>query len=232
MTDYLFALSVGFLGSLHCLGMCGPLLFAYSLHAVKPEELKGGQGVHPLRNGLLHHLVFHAGRLTTYGLLGALAAGIFELAAFLTVMRGLRSGATLVGGLLMIAIGLSLLRLFPVPALFSRVLLPVFWQRRLLQALAGSQRLGAKAILGFFAGFLPCGLSWAMIIKAAGSGSVLHGFTTMALFGAGTVPTLLATGMLSSIFTLELRLIGERMAALAVIFMGIFMVASGAGLPV
>jgi len=231
MSDYLFALTVGFLGSLHCLGMCGPLLFAYSMHARSAGELRGERQMHPLRNGLLHHLVFHAGRLATYTLLGGVASAIFQFAAFQPVFKGLRNGATLLGGLLMIAIGLYLLRLLPVPALLGRVLLlPASLQNRLVPAMAASQRLGAKALLGFFAGFLPCGLSGAMIIKAATSGTVLKGFATMALFCAGTVPVLLSAGILASVFTLELRLIGERMAALAVIFMGVFMVASGAGL--
>ncbi len=38
--DFLAPLLIGFVGSLHCLGMCGPLVIAYSLH-IRTEE-KGG----------------------------------------------------------------------------------------------------------------------------------------------------------------------------------------------
>ena len=72
--DFLAPLLIGFVGSLHCLGMCGPLVMAYSLHIRKEE--KGGD-LPPSAfwvRGLTHHAAFHAGRILTYGLLGALAA--------------------------------------------------------------------------------------------------------------------------------------------------------------
>lgn len=229
---YLLPLTVGFLGSLHCLGMCGPLVIAYSLDG-NPGELLPGYGVGPLRNGLCHHLAFHAGRLLTYGFLGGLAAGLFGLTDFSDFFSGLRRGMAIAGGLIMVAIGLTLLRLIPVPGfLGSDRFLPRRIRERVLPALFKSQHLAAKTALGLFAGFLPCGLSWAMIVKAATAQSIPEGFFTMLSFGLGTVPALLAAGLFTSFLSLELRLLGERLAAFAVLFMGIFMIASGVRLHV
>jgi len=103
---------VGFLGSFHCLGMCGPLVIAYSLHvsgtgqSPKPAQVKAG---------LWHHVFFHAGRLATYGFLGALGAGLFYVANLTVFFKQFRGGGTLIGGVLMIALGLVLLKVLPAP---------------------------------------------------------------------------------------------------------------------
>ncbi len=74
MFDLFAPLIIGFVGSLHCLGMCGPLVMAYSLHVGKPGDLRPTEAPSLWLNGLAHHLSFHLGRLFTYGLLGTLAA--------------------------------------------------------------------------------------------------------------------------------------------------------------
>ena len=52
------ALVLGALGSLHCIGMCGPIAFMLPLN--RQNRLKGG-----LQLGL-----YHGGRLLAYGLIG------------------------------------------------------------------------------------------------------------------------------------------------------------------
>ena len=102
MREFFFPFTVGFLGSLHCLSMCGPLVLAYSLQTRDTRDIAAGQARHPLPSGLLHHLAFHAGRLFTYGLLGALGAGLFQLTSFQQVFTGLRGGVTMAGGVFMV----------------------------------------------------------------------------------------------------------------------------------
>jgi uncharacterized protein len=77
-------------------------------------------------------------------------------------------------------------------------------------------------------GFLPCGLSWAMIVKAATTQSSLAGFLIMVAFGLGTVPALFLPGISASLLSLRSRLVGERLAALSVIVMGLILVFKGA----
>jgi hypothetical protein len=45
-------------------------------------------------------------------------------------------------------------------------------------------------------GWLPCGLIYSMLLVAALAGSALRGAATMLSFGMGTVPAVLAAGLL------------------------------------
>ena len=225
--DFLAPLLIGFLGSLHCLGMCGPLVMAYSLHICRgdPEEPQGMQA--PWRKGILHHLAFHSGRVLTYGFLGALAAGLAHMAGLNQLFSGLRSGLTLAGGILMVLFGLVLFRVIP-SSLFA---LPSFgsasWPGRVFSRLLGARTVTSKVLLGLAAGFLPCMLSWAMVVKAATTQNILAGFFTMVFFGVGTVPALFLTGLSASFLSLKARFLGERVAALSVMVMGFILIFKG-----
>jgi len=225
--DLLAPFFVGLVGSVHCLGMCGPLIVAYSLHLRNPLE-----GL-PTRSsavyvGVLHHALFHVGRLLTYGFLGALAAGLFYMANLALFFKELRGGLTVLGGILMVLLGLVILRIIPLPGFFSifsdgKGLAGAGWFASFLR----SKRLGSKVGLGLATGFLPCGLSWAMIAKAAATQHVAMGFLSMIAFGLGTIPILLMTGVSASFFSLRTRLFGEKLAALAVILMGLILLYKG-----
>jgi sulfite exporter TauE/SafE len=90
-----------------------------------------------------------------------------------------------------------------------------------------SNRLASKLTLGLLTGFLPCGLSWAMIGKAATTQNIPGGFLTMVACGLGTVPLLFFTGVSASLLSMKTRLVGERIAGLAVIVMGLILVFKG-----
>jgi uncharacterized protein len=228
MFDLIAAFTIGFIGSVHCLGMCGPLVLAYSLHIKDRGTCAMGHAVRPWESGLLHHLLFHSGRLFSYGFIGALAAGVFQGVSLSRFFPNLRGGVTLVGGGLMVFLGFALLKVLPLPDFFPslRSGTPPFW-RRLLPSLLRSQRLGSRMALGFVAGFLPCGLSWSMIVKAATAQTFAGGFLTMVSFGLGTVPALYLIGFSASLLSLRTRIIGEKIAALSVIAMGLILVFKG-----
>jgi len=219
---------IGLLGSLHCLGMCGPLVMVYSVHIKSPESRAGGSDPAPWVKGFSHHLAYHSGRLMTYGILGALAAGLFEVIGFALYLN-IRHGLTLVGGVLIIILGLVLLKVVPLPGLFSRIPLPPrFLGDRFLPALLQSPGAMSKMVLGLTSGFLPCCLTASMLVTAATTEDMARGFMTMVAFGLGTVPALLAIGISASLLTLRTRIIGERMAALSVVALGLLLVLKGA----
>ncbi len=228
MFDLLAPFSIGFVGSLHCLGMCGPLVLAYSLHM--------NEGAHPSstyagawQNGFWHHSTFHLGRILTYGLLGALAAVLFNLADLGRFFGGLRGSMTLLGGTLMVLLGLVLLQVLPLPSFLT--VSPAgsdSFPARSIPRLLRSQGIGSKMLLGLATGFLPCGLSWAMIAKAATTQNSAAGFFIMAAFGFGTVPALFLTGFSASVLSLKVRILGEKIAAASVITMGIILALKGA----
>jgi sulfite exporter TauE/SafE len=227
--EFLAPFFVGFFGSVHCLGMCGPLVLAYSLHIKGHEAETVIHVLPPWEKGLFHHIAFHSGRILSYGLLGILSASLLQRIGFIKFHTNLRGGVTIFGGGLMIFLGLTLLKVLPLPGFFTSFSMNAasFW-KRLLPPLFQSQRLGSKMALGLAAGFLPCGLSWAMIVKSATTENLGAGFLTMLSFGLGTVPALFLIGFSATFLSLQTRLLGERVAALSVIVMGLILVFKGA----
>lgn len=227
MLETLAPFTIGLIGSLHCLGMCGPLVLAYSLHyktATVPHRSV-------LSGAFLHHLAFHAGRITTYGILGAAVAGVFgslEVQKFTMLYRG---GFVIVSGILLVALGLVILKIWPLPFLSGWLQSPAgsaFANK--VRDLANSRNPISKIGLGLCAGLLPCGLTWAMLVTAASTLHPAGGFLTMVSFGLGTIPLLLATGVSASFISMRMRVLGERAAGFLVMLMGTFLLVKGLGI--
>jgi len=70
------------------------------------------------------------------------------------------------------------------------------------------QRRGLRslALLGTLNGLLPCGLVYAALAGAAAQGAVGNSIIYMAIFGAGTLPVMLAASLSGKIFPIALRL--------------------------
>jgi sulfite exporter TauE/SafE len=180
---------LGFLGTGHCMGMCGPLVVAF-----------------PGQTGrFTAHLAYHAGRLITYaligGLMGAAGSGLACLAThfggnpMLWVSR-IQVGIGLVAGLFLLFFGLSRVGFIAEPnwlAIAHPNRLPG-WQ--FLVCRAGDKRGNRELLLlGLFLGGLPCGLSYAAFAKSLSSTDIFCGAFMALLFGLGTLPGLLAIGV-------------------------------------
>jgi len=229
MLENLAPFTIGLLGSLHCIGMCGPLVLACSLHFRPAAAVAGHRSVVGLSSAVLHHMAFHIGRLTTYGLLGAAAAGLFESLEVQKFSMQYRGGFTLLAGVLLLAIGLFILGVLPIPSRIAGLAAPGYLGKKMV-ALAGSPGMASKIGLGMAAGFIPCGLTWAMLVTAASTLHPARGAATMVSFGFGTLPLLLATGVSASFLSRKTHLLGERAAAWAVMTMGIFLMIKGGGI--
>ncbi len=213
----------GLAGSLHCIGMCGPILLAFS------QALSAG-GARPgfWRPDFFY---YHAGRLWTYGLLGFLAgwAG-FELregSAYLgwqQVFSVVLAGLVIVSGVAALGVipGLRLDLSLPGCGMAdTRAGRPQGWLSTLLR----EPRHVARLLLGAVMGFLPCGLVYAMLLVVASLPSPLHSALGMVCFGAGTLPALTAVVLGSRAAPRWLRAHGTRIAAVLLIVMGLFMLA-------
>jgi uncharacterized protein len=224
-------LMIGFIGSLHCLGMCGPLVLAYSIHLRDPSCSAQPNGFSLLQKGLIFHLAFHLGRLTTYGLLGGLAAGLFQAGQLSRLFFDIGNGLMYFGGALLIFFGMVLLKVLPLPAFLvalSGASGSMISAR--VPSLLHSRTPGSKFALGLATGFVPCCLSWAMIVTAATTQSPSKGFLTMVAFGLGTLPALFLVGFSTSFLSMKVRFLGERVAALSVTAMGVVLILRGAGI--
>lgn len=229
MLDLFVPFTFGLLGGLHCMGMCGPLVIAYSLH-LKSMDPSGAAAVSTLApRMLLSHLLYHSGRVFSYGFLGAAAAGLFQSIEVQSFTAHYRGGFMLFAGFLLIAFGLAFGGVLPIPSLIGRLSGPGKVGRTIAR-LAGSPSLASKAGMGLAAGFIPCGLTWAMLVNAAGTLDAGRGFLTMVSFGLGTIPVLLMTGFSASLISAKVRMLGEKAAAFMIIVMGATLLVKGGAL--
>jgi sulfite exporter TauE/SafE len=216
--DLTLSLIAGFFTSLHCIGMCGGLVACY---AVQP-----GSG--RVLTGLPSHLSYNGGRLLSYSFLGGVA-GLAGKA--LGSLHTIGPWFSIVAGVFMVGLGLVMFGI--VPGWNLQEPNSQGWLRRLhLQSVADllQHRSPEGAFyVGLLTPLLPCGMLYAMALKAAETASVASGALTMLAFGAGTVPALFATGIITTLASVRLRLHATRVAALIVIVMGVLLVIRGVG---
>jgi hypothetical protein len=220
MIEYGLIFMAGLLASMHCLGMCGPIVLAYSV-AGKGEREKGGVGEWKL------HAAYNGGRIFSYALLGALA-GLAGLT--FSSLNVVTEAVAIVAGVIMLLAGLSMFGLLPLPTqLLSKDASSVL--RQLHRALLLKRTFTSKFSLGLLTPLLPCGILYAMFAKAATVGSIAGGAITMAVFGAGMAPALGLMGSFSSFFSLRRRKGAQQLAAATIALMGVILILRGLHLP-
>jgi hypothetical protein len=201
-------------GSLHCVGMCGPFVAFYS----------GSDGSAGVRR-LLSHAAYSGGRLVAYAVFG-LAAGTVgaaldvagSLAGFQRV-AAVAAGATMVLWGVLALLQIRGVRIFKHGGGNGR-LARVF--RRGFSLVSDKPPLVRASVVGLLSGFLPCGWLWAFVVTAAGTGGALAGAAVMTAFWAGTVPALLAVGFGSQILSAPLRRHVPAVTAVLLVALGLF----------
>ncbi len=186
---YMAALILGLAGSLHCLGMCGPIAMAVPV------------GSRALSDRVLGYGLYHFGRISAYALLGFL----FGLLGYGLHMASLQQGMSIGAGVLM----LTFIWL-PRMARFRKMEGPFYrFQGRVQGFMARrlrDHRAGAVLGLGFFNGFLPCGMVYIALAGAIASYHPAEGAAFMAIFGLGTVPALFLLAFGSATLSQRYRL--------------------------
>lgn len=175
-----FVLGLG--GSLHCLGMCGPLVMGM------PFQKTASPGFSIFN--------YHLGKSFAYGLLGI---GLGLLGKAISLMSW-QQALSIVAGLFIILFALvpHLIK-FPGGFAFSGSL------GRLLRKVQHHPRPVYFLAIGFLNGLLPCGLVYAALAGAAVTSGALSGFLFMFIFGMGTLPALTALAIVKSQLTPALR---------------------------
>jgi uncharacterized protein len=215
-----------FMGFSHCLGMCGPLVASFGLSARSDPATGAGPGA---ARAAARQLPYHLGRVTTYGLIGAVMGATGAFVNVAGRLAGLGEIMALLAGALMVALGLGaagvtdLLRQFEASA--SRRLMALL--QPLLQG--GPSRLYP---LGLALGLLPCGVSWTIFLGAAASGGPVPGLLMALAFGLGTVPGLLLVGAAGALLGQSARGALRRAGGLVVAGLGVLFLLRGLGVHV
>lgn len=170
------AFFMGLLGSLHCVAMCGPLLLA----------LPAGKGHGRI---VFNRIIYQIGRILTYTGLG-LVIGFISIGA---EYKGWQQGLSIFTGVVLVSMGL-----FTFFGHHSSGI--VIAQQKLFAPLFKRMgywlyKPGGNFIAGMLNGFLPCGMVYMALATALNTGNTVGGGRFMLLFGLGTLPLMLITGI-------------------------------------
>ena len=205
---------LGLLGSLHCIGMCGPI--AFMLPVDRSSTTKK----------IVQIGIYHLGRLLSYGILGVL----FGFLGKGLYVFGLQQKLSILIGLLMILISMT-----PVGKLNKySVSKPIFKLISNIKTKLGKElkRKTADTFLtiGFLNGFLPCGLVYMSLFGAIAMGNPWLGGGYMLLFGLGTIPLMTTAIYFSGLLKGTRRLKVQRMIPVIVVIIGLIFIIRGLGL--
>ncbi|MET3113743.1 sulfite exporter TauE/SafE [Pedobacter sp. CG_S7] len=170
MSELYLAFMIGLLGSVHCIGMCGPLAFAV-------PSLKPGMGYL-----VLDKILYQFGRIISYCVLGVFV-GLIGRQIW---MSGMQQGISIFTGLLIIVAACSRIFKFSTGNRSSFLLKP--FHKLFGYAL---KHKANHLIIGMINGLLPCGFVYLALAGAVNTGSVANAAAYMFWFGVGTAPLML-----------------------------------------
>ena len=218
MMEFLGFFGFGVLNSLHCLGMCSPIVLLYSSRLTLAEKPSP-------QVATATHLLYNFGRITTYSFIGGacgLVGKILNL-SFLTMGFGVSHHLVgVISGVVVFLFGLMHIGFLRRLNMLSE---NFFFKSALFQKLVGrfvaEHSLLAKYVMGVLLGFLPCILTYSMFVTAISSGGFLEGFLMLFAFGLGTIPMLFLTGVFSSVLLRGLRTYSNVISGVAMMLLGV-----------
>lgn len=207
------ALVLGFLGSFHCVGMCGPIALAV-----------GGSSSNKL---LFNKILYNLGRSFTYAGLGLIVGGL----GFSLAMAGIQQGVSVAMGILVVFISLGYKKVDQLLSIRALSGVVSWVKSRLFQFLKAGSKTAFFAT-GLINGLLPCGMVYMALVVAMGMQSPVFGSLYMFFFGLGTIPMLLALMVSGSLLPVVRRQQIQKAIPYFGIVVGLLMVFRGLGLGV
>jgi hypothetical protein len=208
------AISLGFIGSFHCIGMCGPIAMSLPVH-----NKTGWQ-----KNIAI--LAYNFGRILTYSLLGLL----FGLLGQSVVFFGYQQLLSVISG------ALILIWLLLPQSPFSRgkwIAAMYKLLSKLKNAIALQfQKKGIRSFfsIGLLNGLLPCGLVYIALAGSVAAGSMAGGALFMAAFGAGTIPFMFAISFSSHLIGTKFRSVIRKTMPFTIGAMALLLILRGSNL--
>lgn len=210
----LSAIILGLMGSLHCVGMCGPI--AFMLPVDRSNNFKKFSQI----------FIYHFGRLLAYGLIGL----VFGLLGKGLYLFGIQQKLSITIGVLMIIVVLLPYRTFA-KYNFSK---PIYKVIAIVKSNLGSA-LKKKTpdtflTIGFLNGFLPCGLVYMALFGAIAMGNATEGGLYMVLFGMGTIPLMTTAIYFGNFLKSGIRQKVQKLIPVIVVIIGVLFILRGLGL--
>ncbi|UXP31420.1 sulfite exporter TauE/SafE family protein [Reichenbachiella agarivorans] len=207
---YWSAIILGFLGSMHCVVMCGPIALTL-------------QGQPNLQRFLFTRVAYNLGRITTYaglGVLLGLAGKGIQLADFQQVL-------SIVLGLSMILLAIALYQRHQINlgSQYLRAINSVF--KRSFGRFLQSKNPMSTYLVGLINGFLPCGLVYAALAGALATADISTGAWYMTVFGLGTFPAMLVVSLGGKLLGIKINSQMHKISSLFVLALGLILIVRG-----
>lgn len=206
------AFTLGLFGSLHCVGMCGPLAIAFTDRPHRNTMEK-----------LYHAMSYNVGRTLTYALIGSL----FGLLGSMMMIVDFQKALSIILGSIMV---LSFLLSVDVEAYLNNSTAVKRYYggiRSRINKMMQKSRSYHPFSLGMANGLLPCGLVYVALAGSLATGQVFSGFLFMVAFGLGTVPMLLALIFGYGYFSPQVKRGFRKMLPFVSLSFGLFLIYRG-----
>ncbi len=205
---------IGLVGSLHCVGMCGPI--AMSLPGFGQSRPKI----------ILTRFIYNLGRVVSYAVLGA----VMGLIGRQISMAGYQQTLSIVLGILILVTTFAPTRLGN--QFLEKTRLIVIFQKIQsgISLLFRFNSTRSMFLIGILNGLLPCGLVYLGLAGSLVTGSIAGGIAYMTFFGLGTFPMMLIISVLPHIAGINIRRKLNRFIPYAAIIVGILFILRGLSL--
>lgn len=179
-------LALGFLGSFHCAGMCGPIALAV------------GEGIG--NRNFIPKILYNTGRVVTYGCMGFFTGLLGK--SFNII--GYQDQLSILAGVLIIAMVLFSDK--RIASRFTGFTLKITSAiRDRFKAMIKKKNRVAVLGIGMLNGLLPCGFVYIALAGSVAGKSVTESVLYMILFGLGTIPVMLLLTFAGSLIPVSAR---------------------------
>lgn len=209
------ALMLGLASSLHCIGMCGPLSLAMPVMGLPP------------RQRYINLLLYQTGRISTYVLVGILVG----LVGKSILLAGYQQLLSILAGLIVLVAAAGYYigkRATPFSFLngFYRAI-----SQMVFRVIKNAGKPGGALLFGMANGLLPCGMVYIAAITSLSYGGVWEAGSFMFVFGAGTLPAMLAVSLAGKRFAGRHSWL-QRVTPVVITAMGLLLVIRGLNLDI
>jgi sulfite exporter TauE/SafE len=205
-----YAFLMGFIGSFHCVGMCGAIALSLPVKSLLTHQRNIGL------------VLYNLGRVITYSLIG--------------VLFGLIGRTFYLGGfqkMVSIIIGISIIIYLVLTFLLKKSIQVNFINKfnykvqSILSKYLSKQNLKNTFVIGLLNGLLPCGMVYFALAGALASGSIIKGIVFMMMFGLGTIPLMLLVSLLGVFINVAVRNTIKKIIPYFMLLMGMLFVLRG-----